>query len=135
MSPTRTITVALAAAALLFAACGDDDDTATGDTDSSATAPAESGDDGGAGSGDTVDAVTIVDFDYDPKEAVVAAGSDITFTNEDDTAHTATANDGSFNTKSIAGGESGTATAPDEPGTYEYICSFHPFMKGTLVVE
>ncbi len=125
----RFVLPALAAGALLFAACGDDDDAAAPADD----APTETG--GEAPSGGASGPVTIVDFEYDPVDITVGAGEEVSFTNEDSTAHTATASDGSFNTDSIAGGEDGSATAPDEPGEYPFICSFHPFMKGTLIVQ
>ena len=40
---------------------------------------------------------------------------------------------GNFDTGSIAAGASATVTF-DEPGTFTYICSFHPFMTGTVTV-
>lgn len=139
MTPTRTIAALLASGALFFAACGDDDDSAAPDESTETSAADDSGDegsdDGSTGGGEVVDTVDIVDFEYAPVDATVAAGSEVTFTNADGTPHTATASDGSFNTDSIDGDAEGTVTAPDEPGEYAYICSFHPFMKGTLIVE
>ena len=124
---------AMAACALLFAACGDDDDTSAtaGSEDTTATEDT-AGQDTSAPAGD---AVTIVDFSYDPAEITVAPGSVVTFTNEDSTAHTATADDGAFDSGSIEPGEEATVTAPDEPGSYSFTCSFHPSMEGSLVVE
>ncbi len=135
MTPTRTIAAFLASGALLFAACGDDDDASADqptETTSADSAPEGSDSTGG---GEAVDTVEIVDFEFTPADAIVAAGSDVTFTNADGTPHTATAADGSFNTDSIDGDSEGTITAPDEPGDYAFVCSFHPFMKGTLTVE
>ena len=62
----------------------------------------------------------------------VAVGGTVTWTNDHDQPHTATAS-GVFDTGSLAPGESKTITF-DKPGTYNYICSFHPFMKGTVIV-
>lgn len=135
MTPPRTIAAFLAAGALLFTACGDDDSAASDEpTETTAGSDADEGSESGAG-GEVVDTIDIVDFEYDPADATVAAGSEVTFTNADNTAHTATASDGSFNSESIASDAEGTVTAPEEPGEYAYICSFHPFMKGTLIVE
>ena len=64
----------------------------------------------------------------------MAAGTTITFTNEDSAAHTATADDSSFDTKELGQGDSAKETF-DEPGTYSYYCRFHVFMKGSVVVE
>ena len=142
MRPTdrfiRRALPALAAGALLFAACGDDDaDTSAQDTTSESTSADDTTANSEPEAGDAASgaAVTIFDFAYDPPELTAAAGAEITFTNDDETAHTATASDGAFDSGSIAAGAEGTVTAPDEPGEYPYICSFHPFMKGTLVVE
>lgn len=133
----RLVLPVLAAGALLFAACGDDDDTAASDTTEATAADdtggeSTGGDSGGAAQDGPVD---IVDFTYEPTDIVATPGQELEFTNGDGTAHTATATDNSFDTGSIQGGESGTATAPSEPGDYPFFCSFHPFMKGTLTVQ
>jgi plastocyanin len=78
--------------------------------------------------------VTIADFAFAPSSVTVNVGDSVTWTNEDDVAHTATADDGSFDTGNIENGESGTATF-DEAGTFEYFCQPHPNMRGTVVVQ
>jgi len=80
------------------------------------------------------DAVEIVEFNFEPEEITVPAGTTITFTNQDEAPHTATADDSSFDTKELGKGDSAEATF-DEPGTYPYYCRFHAFMKGSVVVE
>lgn len=79
-------------------------------------------------------AVTIADFAFGPETLEITAGTTVTFTNNDSASHTATADDGSFDTGAIAQGESATVTF-DTPGTYTYVCSFHPAMTGTIVVS
>jgi plastocyanin len=82
----------------------------------------------------TADAtVTIADFAFDPSEIEVPAGTTVTWANTDQAPHTATGADGSFDTGTIAAGESGTH-AFDTPGTYTYACAFHPNMQGTVTV-
>ncbi|HEV2127068.1 MAG TPA: cupredoxin domain-containing protein [Thermomicrobiales bacterium] len=78
-------------------------------------------------------AVTIVDFSFDPAEIEVAVGTTVTWTNEDSVPHTATAEDGTFDTGALNQGESGSHTF-DTPGEYPYICSFHPNMHGVVIV-
>jgi len=78
-------------------------------------------------------AVEIRDFAYDPDPIEVAAGTTLAWTNQDDVPHTATAEDGSFDTGRIDTGQDGSATF-DQPGTYAYVCTFHPKMAGTVVV-
>jgi plastocyanin len=79
-------------------------------------------------------AVTIAGFAFDPGTVTIQAGDSVTWTNQDSVAHTATAGDGSFDTGSIANGASETVTF-DTAGTFAYICSIHPQMAGSVVVE
>ena len=88
----------------------------------------------GGVTGSDGEAVVIADFAYTPVELTVDAGTTVSFRNRDSTAHTATADAGTFDTGTIEGGESGTLTLK-QAGTYRYYCLFHPFMKGTITVE
>jgi LPXTG-motif cell wall-anchored protein len=78
--------------------------------------------------------VTISDFEFSPATVTVNEGDTVTWTNDGPTVHTATAEDGSFDTGSLRKGESGSATFTSA-GTISYICSPHPFMKGKVVVQ
>jgi LPXTG-motif cell wall-anchored protein len=78
--------------------------------------------------------VTIKDFDFTPATVTVVVGDTVTWTNDGPTAHSATAEGGSFDTGIFPDGESRSATF-DEAGTFAYICTPHPFMEGTVVVE
>jgi alcohol dehydrogenase (cytochrome c) len=71
---------------------------------------------------------------YQPDPAQVSAGSQVTWQNKDSAPHTATADDGSFDTGNIAPGSSGSATVRGQ-GQISYHCTIHPFMKGTLQVS
>jgi plastocyanin len=77
--------------------------------------------------------VTIKDFKYAPPSISVSVGDTITWTNQDVAPHTATANDGSFDTGSLSKGKSGSHTFT-KAGSFPYICSIHPSMKGTVTV-
>jgi hypothetical protein len=63
----------------------------------------------------------------------VHVGDTITWSNQDIAPHTATASDGSFDTGTINPGKSGSHTFT-KAGTFAYICSIHPSMKGTVTV-
>ncbi|MGH9064074.1 MAG: cupredoxin domain-containing protein [Acidimicrobiales bacterium] len=68
----------------------------------------------------------------------VGPGATITVKNTDTVTHTVTAvgaHKGAFDTGFISGGSSKTFKAPTTPGAYEYICTLHPFMHGTLIVK
>jgi plastocyanin len=77
--------------------------------------------------------VTIKDFKFAPASISVSVGDSITWTNQDVAPHTATANDGSFDTGNLSKGKSGSITF-SKAGTFAYICSIHPSMKGTVTV-
>ncbi|MEC5193526.1 MULTISPECIES: cupredoxin domain-containing protein [unclassified Arthrobacter] len=85
-----------------------------------------------AQSGETV--ITIKDFAY-VVPASVKPGAMVTVTNADSAPHTVTAkNEGGFDVEVPAGGTV-VFKAPDAPGEYGIICSYHPQMTGTLVVK
>jgi plastocyanin len=86
-------------------------------------------------SGGSSTAVTISNFKFAPATLTVKHGARVTVTNDDSTAHTATADTGnSFDTGTIDPGSSKAITV-SKAGSYAYHCSIHPFMHGTLVVK
>ena len=78
--------------------------------------------------------VTITDFKFTPGTVTVNEGDTVTWTNDGPSVHTATAEDGSFDTGTLRKGESGSTTFT-QAGTIAYICSPHPFMKAKVVVQ
>ena len=76
---------------------------------------------------------SIVDYKFEPASITVHVGDTITWTNNGQQPHTATANNGSFNTGTIKPGSSASHSFT-QAGTFAYICSIHPFMHGTVVV-
>jgi plastocyanin len=77
--------------------------------------------------------VTIANFAFDPPALEVAAGTTVTWVNQDPAPHTATAADGAFDTGQLDEGQTASQTF-DEAGTFAYRCNFHPEMLGTVVV-
>lgn len=77
--------------------------------------------------------VDITNFKYLPETITVKAGSKVTWVNNDGAPHTATAGD-TFDTGNLEKGDSKSVTV-DKAGSYSYVCEFHAFMKGTVVVE
>jgi len=77
--------------------------------------------------------VTISDFKFAPASITVNVGDTVTWTNKGPTAHTATGKDKSFDTGLLQKGETGSFTFK-KAGTYAYICTPHPYMKGTVKV-
>jgi plastocyanin len=78
--------------------------------------------------------VAISGFSFSPRNITVTVGDTITWTNSDAQAHTATADDGSFDTGTIGNGGSGSA-AFATAGTFPYHCKIHASMTGTITVE
>ena len=68
--------------------------------------------------------VNAVDDAFQPASITVAAGESVTFANSGESPHTATADDGSFDTGTIDPRASATVKF-DTPGKYPYLCRFH----------
>jgi len=77
--------------------------------------------------------VDITNFKYVPPTVTVKTGSRVTWVNNDAAPHTATAAD-AFDTGNLDKGDSKPVTL-SKPGSYPYVCEFHAFMKGTVVVK
>ena len=78
--------------------------------------------------------VTIADFQFTPAQITVNQGDTVTWTNNGPTPHSATAPDGTFDTGIFPAGQSRSHTFT-EAGTFSYICTPHPNMHGTIVVQ
>jgi plastocyanin len=87
------------------------------------------------GLGHAEDATAKIDnFTFTPARLTVKAGTTVTWRNEDDIPHTVTSATRLFKSKALDTDDSFSLTFT-EPGTYEYFCSLHPRMTGTIVVE
>jgi len=78
--------------------------------------------------------VSMVGFKFAPAQLEVHVGDSVEWINRDFVAHTATADDKSFDTGKLAAGASKRLTMT-RAGTFPYTCHFHSGMKGTLVVQ
>jgi plastocyanin len=77
--------------------------------------------------------VTMGDLFFSPTSVSIAVGDTVTWHNTGQAPHNATADDGSFKTPTINNGESASHTFT-QAGTFSYICTIHPQMKGTIRV-
>jgi plastocyanin len=77
--------------------------------------------------------VTMEGMQFQPAVLSVKAGDKVVWINKDVVPHTATAA-GSFDSRNIAPGQRWSWTAARK-GRADYVCSYHPGMKGTVVVE
>jgi plastocyanin len=71
---------------------------------------------------------------FTPARIEIAAGGTVEWTNNDPLAHTVTAVDGSFDSGMIQPGGKWSRTFTT-PGTYDFNCTPHPFMKGVVIVR
>jgi plastocyanin len=78
-------------------------------------------------------AVSIDNFAFVPATLTVAAGGTVTWTNRDEEPHTVAANDGSFHSPGM-GSQATYSHTFATAGTFDYVCSIHPFMHATVVV-
>ena len=140
---SRSSGLGLLAAALLaiaIAGCG-------GGNDSTSTATVTAGSQGGSanagGAANTggksaaprAETVDMVDFSFDQAKVTIQAGGKVTWKNMGQAPHTATADDGSFDTGTVDLGKLKAETeAFKQPGTISYHCSIHPQMHGTIEV-
>jgi plastocyanin len=81
----------------------------------------------------TGDQVTIDNFAFAPATLTVKAGSTVTWTNKDEEPHTVAASDGSFHSPGMGTGATFSHTF-STPGKFDYVCSIHPSMHGSVVV-
>jgi plastocyanin len=79
--------------------------------------------------------VDITDAAVTPNLLVVAPGTKVAWTNVGRNRHTSTADDGRWDSGALIPGEGFSISAPAEPGTYAYHCTFHAFIRGTLTVS
>jgi plastocyanin len=77
--------------------------------------------------------IDIANFTFAPAELAVAPGATVTWTNHDDIPHTVTSSDGAFKSPALDTDESFSFTFA-RGGSYQYFCSLHPHMVGTVTV-
>jgi plastocyanin len=78
--------------------------------------------------------VQIDQYAFLPQRVTVKAGTTVTWSNDDDDSHTVASSSKLFKSKALDTGDQFSFTFTT-PGTYAYICSVHPYMTGTVVVE
>ena len=79
------------------------------------------------------DQVTIDNFAFAPATLTVKVGGTVTWTNRDEEPHTVAAADGSFHSPGMGTGATFSHTF-GTAGKFDYVCSIHPSMHGTVVV-
>lgn len=119
----RRHSIALSAVAVVVAACTPPPPAAQPSVTVGSGAPA-------AVAGDPVG---IDNFAFAPATLTIHAGGTVTWTNRDEEPHTVVAADGSFHSPGMGTGATYSHTFPSV-GSFDYVCSIHPMMHGTVVV-
>jgi plastocyanin len=78
--------------------------------------------------------ISAKDFMFSPTSITVKAGSTVTWTNLDEEPHTVFSDTGLFRSSALDTKDIFSYKF-DKPGTYHYLCTIHPRMMGTIVVE
>jgi plastocyanin len=81
-----------------------------------------------------VHTVTIAEMRFTPQTLRVARGDLVVWVNKDIVPHTATSEEGGFDSKTIASNASWTFRAR-KTGKFDYICTLHPTMKAVLQIK
>ena len=78
--------------------------------------------------------VKIDNFTFVPQRVTIKPGTTVTWVNEDDIPHAIAATGKEFRSKVLDTNDKYSFTFTTA-GTFEYFCSLHPHMTGTIVVE
>jgi plastocyanin len=129
----RTSAASLLLAALLIAGCGNSSSGGSG-TMAASQSPKPTAAPAVTPTAVRSATVDIASFKFKPAVIAVKKGGHVRWTNSDSAAHTATADDRSFDTQTIDKGAARMVTFTSA-GRFAYHCDFHPFMKATVVVK
>lgn len=80
------------------------------------------------------DTVVVKNFSFNPMSLTVPVGTTVTWKFEDAAPHTVSALDKSFASASLSSGQTYSFRFMTA-GTYQYICSIHQYMKGSVTVR
>ena len=134
MARWLALLLACTALGLVAAGCGGDDDEDEGGGGGAATTEEPAGGGGGGGGGGGT-AVSMEGIAFSPAEVTVAVGDTVTWTNNDPAGHDVTADSfSSGDPGGLAEGDTFEHTF-EEAGSFDYVCTVHPGMEGTVVVE
>lgn len=120
MTPLKTVLIG-SLTALALAACGSGDDGAAGTAD------------GGGETGTSGTSVSVVDNAFEPATVDASTGDTVTWTHDGEVTHTVTFDDGE-DSGDLEPGDTFERTF-EEDGEYDYVCTIHASMEGTVSVS
>jgi plastocyanin len=88
-----------------------------------------------ASTSDKQNRIEIKDFAFNPQTITVKSGEKVTWINRDEEPHTIVSVGKQFKKSTALDTDQEFTITVGAPGTYDYFCSVHPKMTGTIVVE
>jgi plastocyanin len=88
-----------------------------------------------ASTSDKQNRIEIKDFAFNPQTITVKSGEKVTWINRDEEPHTIVSVGKQFKKSTALDTDQEFTITVGAPGTYEYFCSVHPKMTGTIIVE
>ena len=79
--------------------------------------------------------IGIDNFKFAPSTLTVKAGTKVVWINNDDVPHLIVSTQNKFRQSSVLDTNQRFAITLTKPGTYDYFCSLHPMMQGSIVVQ
>ena len=79
--------------------------------------------------------IEIKDFAFNPQTITVKSGEKVTWINRDEEPHTIVSVEKQFKKSTALDTDQEFTITAGAPGIYNYYCSVHPKMTGTIVVE
>ena len=123
----------LASLALGLAACGRGDDTSGTGGSAGSGASTGTGAEPSGSPAPRAETVEMVDFSFDSPTVTIQVGGKVIWKNQGQAPHTATADDGSFDSGTVQPGKLKSETFK-QTGIFDYHCEIHPQMHGTIKV-
>ncbi len=78
--------------------------------------------------------IEINNFDFTPATITIPVGTQVTWTNKDEITHNVVSTDKTIRSQALDTNDKFSFTFA-KAGTFSYVCSIHPRMKGTVVVQ
>lgn len=134
MNRWLALLLACVALGVVVAGCGNSDDDGGGSSDAQKTKQGSSGGGGGGGSAGGAK-VSMQGIKFNPASVTVKAGDKVTWTNKDSVGHDVTGDN--FKSGDSGGMQNGDTFSQtfDKKGTFDYVCTVHPGMKGSVTVK
>ncbi len=82
----------------------------------------------------TAATIKIDNFAFAPADVTIAAGTTVTWKNEDGEVHRVQEDHNGFSSAALDTDDSFSHTFA-RPGVYHYFCSIHPYMVGKIIVS